>query len=200
MTNKVAERTVPTPCVAEVDRYLSEWDALESYVLQESSLTKLFVATYPQNTDIDEVLTKVAVLNDFYSTNIFKTYNVAKHIVALDIDARLTQGDDTLVNDIAFVDVGNGKTKSFYSFATKYCSHHKPLDYPIYDSFVDEVLRHFRKRDRFCRFRNDDLKKYGEFKRVLIEFQQFYGLEDFDLKKIDKYLWQLGKEFFQKRY
>ncbi|UTW70364.1 hypothetical protein KHA80_07545 [Anaerobacillus sp. HL2] len=41
------------------------------------------------------------------------------------------------------------KKKNFYSFATKYCSHHNPLDYPIYDSYVDEVLRHFRNRDGF---------------------------------------------------
>lgn len=29
---------------------------------------------------------------------------------------------------------------NFYSFASKYCSHHNPLDYPIYDIYVDEVL------------------------------------------------------------
>ena len=191
---------LPASCVAEVSRYLSAWDATERYVLQENSLEKLFVKTYPKNTDIDEVLTKVAVLNDFYSTNIYKTFNVAKHIILLDIDKRLAQGDDTLVNDIAFVDMGNGKAKNFYSFATKYCSHHKPLDYPIYDSFVDKVLDYFREKDKFFKFKNGDLKDYKAFKNILIEFQKFYGLDIFNLKEIDKYIWQLGKEFFPKQY
>jgi len=191
---------IPTPCATEVEKYLERWNTLESYVLQESSLEKLFVKAFPKNTDADEVLAKVAVLNDFYSTNIFKTYNVAMHIICLDIDERLEQGDETLVNDIAVVDVGNGKTMNFYSFATKYCSHHKPKDYPIYDSYIDEVLRYARKEDGFYKFRNNDLKDYITFKNILLEFQKFYGLENFDLKEIDKYLWQLGKEFFSKKY
>jgi hypothetical protein len=63
---------------------------------------------------------------------------VAKHICALEIDVRLNTGDVTLVEDIQYVAIGNTK-KNFYSFASKYCSHHNPLDYPIYDSYVDEV-------------------------------------------------------------
>ena len=34
----------------------------------------------------------------------------------------------------------------------------------------------------------------------LLDFQKKYGLEDFNLKQIDKYLWQLGKEKFSKNY
>lgn len=33
---------------------------------------------------------------------------------------------------------------------------------------------------------------------ILLDFQKNYGLEDFNLKQIDKYLWQLGKEKFPK--
>ena len=198
--NKVIDKKIPTPCINEVNIYLSKWNDLESYVAQEDSLTKLFAKTYPQNVSIDEVLIKVAVLNDFYSTNIFKTYNVAKRIVDLKIDTRLAQNDVTLVNDIAKVDVGDGKMKNFYSFATKYCSHHKPLDYPIYDSFVDKVLCYFRRTDKFSKFKNNELKDYAKFKNVLIEFRTFYNLEEFSLKDIDKYIWQLGKEVFPKSY
>jgi hypothetical protein len=50
---------------------------------------------------------------------------LAKHIIDLDIDERLAAGDVTLVNEIARVDMDNGTVKNFYSFATKYCSHHK---------------------------------------------------------------------------
>jgi len=142
---------------------------------------------------------KAATLNDFYSTNIFSIYPVAKHICALDIDARLTAGDVTLVEDIQYVTI-SGKKKRFYSFATKYCSHHNPLNYPIYDSYVDEVLRYFRNRDRFSDFQNGDLRDYIKFKSILIDFRAFYGLDRFNLKQIDQYVWLLGKEYFPKNY
>ena len=34
--------------------------------------------------------------------------------------------------------------RAIYSFATKYFSHHKPDIYPIYDSYVDKLLRFYR--------------------------------------------------------
>lgn len=117
------------PSEAEVKKYLNKWDSLENYVLQESALDKLFFNTYPNNKDINDILIKAAALNDFYSTNIFSIFPVAKHILNLNIDERLKNKDISLVNDIAKVEI-NGKVKNFYSFATKYCSHHYPLDYP----------------------------------------------------------------------
>lgn len=197
---KSARPDVPRPCCDEVAKYLTSWDQLENYALQESALDKLFYRTYPDNKDIDDVLIKVSALNDFYSTNIFSPFKVARHIVNLDIDKRLMAGDVTLVNDIAGVDMDNGTVKNFYSFATKYCSHHKPLDFPIYDSYVDRLLRYFRDVDGFYRFSNDDLKDYVKFKNILLKFSRFYDLESYNLKDIDKYLWQLGKEKFPKKY
>jgi len=87
---------------------------------------------------------------------------------------------------------------NFYSFATKYCSHHKPLDYPIYDSYVDEVLKYYRKRDGFALFRNEELKNYSRFKSILEEFRSYYHLGEYNLKELDKYIWQLGKAYFNK--
>lgn len=190
---------VPKPSIEQVEFYLIQWDGLENYNLQEDALNKLFFELCPNNTDISDVLLKAATLNDFYSTNIFWIYPVAKHICALDIDARLRVGDVTLVEDVQYVTI-SGKKKRFYSFATKYCSHHNPLNYPIYDSYVDEVLRHFRNHDRFSEFQNSDLRDYIKFKSILIDFRAFYGLEEFNLKQIDQYVWLLGKEYFPKNY
>lgn len=195
-----ANPDVPRPCCEEVRTYLSRWDTLDNYALQESALDKLFFQTYPSNSDIDDVLIKVSSLNDFYSTNIFSPFQVAKHIIKLDVDERIQGGDPTLVNDIAKVTMSNGSIKNFYSFATKYCSHHKPLDYPIYDSYVDHLLRYFREIDGFSKFKNDDLKNYTEFKKILLEFRLYYSLEEYNLKDIDKYLWQLGKVKFPQKY
>ena len=104
--------SIPKPCQKEVEKYLNKWDSLENYVLQESSLDKLFFKTYPKNDDINDILIKCSSLNDFYSTNIFSIFSVAKHILKLNIDKRLKEGDATLVNDIAKVKI-NGKDKNF---------------------------------------------------------------------------------------
>lgn len=198
-SNKIRE-DITRPSVEQVAKYLNLWDELENYRLQEEALDKLFYSTYPKNDLIEDVLIKVSTLNDFYSTNIFAAYKVAKHIIELQIDERLRNGDVSLVGDIAKVCMDNGRIKNFYSFATKYCSHHRPLDFPIYDSYVDVLLRYFRDVDAFFTFKNDDLKDYSYFKNILIQFRNFYGLNQFNLKEIDKYLWQLGKDKFPKNY
>lgn len=191
---------IPRPSKDEVIKYLEQWDNLENYKFQEEALDKLFFVTYPSNVLMEDVLVKVSTLNDFYSTNIFAAYKVAKYIISLNIDERLNNGDITLVGDIAKIEMDNGNIKNFYSFASKYCSHHKPLDFPIYDSFVDTLLKYFRDTDNFYEFKNEDLKDYVKFKNILIGFRRYYGLEQFNLKEIDKYLWLLGKEKFPKNY
>jgi hypothetical protein len=126
-------------------------------------------------------------------------FSVAKHILSLNIDDRLRSGDGSLVDEIQHVTI-NGRTLRLYSFATKYCSHHNPNAYPIYDSYVDKVLCYFRNVDCFIDFRSDDLRNYQKFKSILMQFREFYGLENYGLKEIDKYLWQFGKEYFPNDY
>ena len=188
------------PSPLEVEKYLKLWDSLENYTLQESSLRKLFTKIYSANNDLDDVLIKVCVLNDFYSTNIFSPFTVAKHIIDLKIDEKLLKEDLEIVNKIALVKVNGGKIKNFYSFATKYCSHHNPVAYPIYDSYVEKMLIYCKKKDKFDIFNNEELRSYARFKEILLNFRKYYNLESFNLKQIDKYLWQAGKEYFPKNY
>ena len=189
---------IPNPTVEEVKHWLDSWDKLEDYESQERAVNRVF-RDYCSNNDLENILIKCSVLNDFYSTNIFKIYPVAKHILSLNIDARLKAGDPTLVDDIAKNDIG-GKMKNFYSFASKYCSHHNQLEFPIYDSYVHKVLKYFLKVDRFSKYKDKDLKEYSKFKQILINFRKFYSLEQFSLKELDKYLWQFGKKYFPKKY
>jgi len=190
---------IPTPSKKEVENYLNKWNDLENYVLQENALDKLFFKVYPKNTDIDDVLIKCSSLNEFYSTNIFSIFSVAKHILNLNIDKRLKAGDTTLVDEIAHLKI-KGKDKFFYSFATKYCSHHFPKEFPIYDYYVEKCLLYFKKKDNFANFKTADLKNYGFFKEILTKFQKYYNIEEYDLKDVDKYLWQLGRNYFPKNY
>lgn len=190
---------VPEPTSKVMLEYLDKWDTTPIYIAQEHALNKLFSITYPQNKDINEILIKVSTLNDFYSTNIFSVFHVAERIYRLDVDERLHAADPTLVHDIASVTILD-KTRNFYSFASKYCSHHRPEDYPIYDSYVDAVLRYFRKTDHFAQFSNHDLKHYPTFKSILLSFRTYYDLTQYGVKDLDRYLWLLGKEFFPKIY
>lgn len=191
---------IPNPSEKEVDKYLYKWEHLdEHYICQESSLNKLILNDYKDNTDLNEILIKCCVINDFYSTNIFYIYPVAKKIFDLKIDKRLKEGDPTLVNEIATIDVAN-KTRYFYSFASKYCSHHNNMEYPIYDSFVEKMLWHFEKQDHFYGFKRDELKDYVIFKNVLIAFKKYYHIDGYNLRDIDKYLWLAGKDYFPKKY
>jgi hypothetical protein len=185
------------PTAESVRGCLQKWETLEKYAFQEASLSILFQKFCPHNTDIVHVLLKVSALNDFYSTNIFDTHAVAKHIVAVDVDKRIAGGDPTLVNQIACVTVG-GKKRNFYSFASKYCNHHKPDPFPIYDSYVEKMLLHFQAADQFAVFRKDALKQYDRFVQIILEFRRHYSLEQFTLRQIDIYLWLAGKDAFGK--
>ena len=96
-----------------------------------SELLKLF----PDNKDYKGVLLKCIVINTLYSTQIRAITNAAKHIVELDIDARLEHGDPQVVDQIARLTIkrrgAEEKKRRNYSFATKYCSFHEPACIPF---------------------------------------------------------------------
>lgn len=183
------------PSIKDVEWFLNYWNGLPNYFNQEKALDKLFFQLCPENKCIEDVLVKCSSLNDFYSTNIFDIHTVAQHILSLNIDQRLKDGDLSLVQDIAQVEV-NGKEHNFYSFATKYCSHHQPEQFAIYDSYVEKVLVSLNAREHFANFKKDDLKNYNVYMNAIYGFQKKYGLMNYSIKRLDQYLWQLGKWYF----
>lgn len=183
------------PSVKDAEWFLNYWGNLPSYSNQEKALDKLFMVLCPRNETIEDILIKCSSLNDFYSTNIFDIHTVAQHILSLHIDERLKNGDLSLVEDIANVEV-NGKDHFFYSFATKYCSHHQPDKYAIYDSYVENVLVSMNKRIPFTNFKREDMKDYSIYINVIRAFQKRFGLMDYSIKQLDQYIWQLGKWYF----
>lgn len=56
---------VPNPSSEQVEYYLRAWDELENYHLQEDALDKLFFTLCPGNTDMSDILLKVAALNQY---------------------------------------------------------------------------------------------------------------------------------------
>lgn len=191
---------IPKPTQKELKKWLDNWEKMENYRNQENALNKLFHETYPKNKDIEEILIKVATLNDFYSTHILNIFKVAEHIKNIkNLDDRLQKGDKKLVKEIAKVGLKNknGKKIIFYSFATKFCSHHNDKDFAIYDRYVEKILMHFTKFDNFSKnfTKKEDLKEYPKFKNILLDFRVYYEL-DCNLKELDRYLWQLGRKYF----
>lgn len=183
------------PSVKDAEWFINYWKELPNYFNQERALDKLFMELCPKNDCIEDILIKCSALNDFYSTNIFDIHSLAQYIKTLKIDERLRAGDYTLVNDIANVEV-NGKNHFFYSFATKYCSHHQPELYAIYDSYVEKVLLSMNQKAPFANFKKNQLKDYETYMSVIRGFQQRFGLMQYSIKQLDQYLWQLGKWYF----
>lgn len=181
------------PSVKDAEWFLAYWKNSKGDSDKERALNKLFMGICKFNDCIEDILIKCSSLNDFYSTNIFDIHAVAQHILSLHIDERLEKHELSLVKDIADVkDIG----KKYYSFATKYCSHHQPEHYAIYDSYVENVLVSLNMRDKFANFkRREDLKDYDTYMMAIKAFQQRYGLQ-YSIKELDMYLWQLGKWYF----
>ena len=131
------KKVIPRPSPEQVKIYLKKWEQLEAYPEQEKALDKLFQELCPKNEKIEDILLKSATLNDFYSTNIFSVFSVAKHILELKIDARLSKKDLSLVDELQNVNI-QGKNHKFYSFASKYCSHHNPKN--LTDDFSSSIF------------------------------------------------------------
>lgn len=186
------------PSVKELQGYLAKWATLNDYVEHEAALNMLFRddTEFRSNTSIRHVIVKCAVLNDFYATNIYQIEPVARNIVSIsDFDERLARGDRSLINEIARAkDVKNFN----YSFATKYCSHHKPELFPIYDRYVCDVLMFLRRKyPGVFNFKSrESLKDYDTFVEAIEAVRDRFGLQDYTFKDIDRYLWQLGKDFY----
>ena len=187
---------VTKPSAADIRQAGAEFES-ENKILEEA-LQELF-RQYPRNTQPAQVLLKVTALNTFYSTQIPlyheskpTIFDVAEHIVALDIDSDLERGDDGLVSRLAKTEVPRKKVYIYYSFATKYCSWHNPNAYPIFDGHVHAYLCHLMKHDCLDRFRQDDLWDYPIFKKVIKEFQERNQLGQFTFKDIDKFLYLQG--------
>ena len=139
------------------------------------------------------MLLKSIVLNALYGTRIMRIDKIARHICELDIDDRLKVGDSQIVDQIAKVTI-KGKERRNYSFASKYCSFHQPMLYPIYDSIVDRILRAYQRQDRFLSQPLGDLKDYRRFKEVLEKFVSFYeNAGKPSWRELDYFLHDYGK-------
>lgn len=181
------------------------YEKLEPYGIQEM-LLKTLVKEHPDHTKRAAVDTKVKLLNLFYSTGIQAVSKMTDNIFGIkDIDARLKQGDLTLVPQIATLKLDGGERFN-YSFATKYCALHQREKFPIYDSIVADTFESLFVKGYFPKYTYSRSKSKspntftkGEFAAKLKEYDFYvefykYFMELFDLTKytvreIDSYIW-----------
>ena len=194
--NSIAGIDRPTPSLVEDAK--RKWGESEKFIAQEHSLRRLYQELFPKHDNLAEVLTKVTVLDSYYSTNVYFRFELAKRIVELNPDDRIATGDATLINEMAAVPVAE-KLHRYYSFASKYCSQHNPDVFPIYDDLVSKMLCYLGSVDGFAKFRAKDLKDYPCFVEIIRAFKKFYGLEQFSLRWVDRYLWFAGRKAFGRK-
>lgn len=158
----------------------------------------LIFKQWPNNTEVAKVLSKVAVLNSLFSTQIrgMRLQIVARHIVEMNIDDRLQKGDLSLIRDIGHVLFKSDGTQTFLlSFASKYCSWHRPDQFQIFDNLVARLLR-YRCQFAFSSFERNELRDYVRFVEIINAFRSHFGLTGMSRRKLDKFMWYEAKSFF----
>jgi hypothetical protein len=163
----------------------------EDNAITERTLQEVF-RLYPTNDNETHVLLKVTALNRLYFGGIFDVHGMAAQIhqdVKI-IDAALIQGAPGIVDKIARFLLHKTPDK-FYAFATKYCSWHNPSAYPIWDGNVCRYLSCL-KNTPFAK--PDNWERYAQFVSFMAHFREYYNLDAFGFKDIDKFLWTHGAE------
>ena len=192
------KRVPDKPTEELVEKYLDAFRSDERYFLADQAIIEL-VKKFPKNAVLEHVLLKVTAINDLYDTNIYATFTMAHHIHTLAIDEDLAAASTEIVDRIAAATFSD-KPRNVFSFASKYCSWHDPLNYPLYDAYVEKLLLAYRRKDKFAKFKNPDLRHYTDYKKIVSNFRHYYGLQRFSFKELDKFLWLYGKTLYPKTY
>lgn len=180
-----------------VEEYYENFKNSERYYLADKAIEKL-IEKFPKNNTLEHILLKTIVINDLYSTQIYGTVEMAKHIKSLNIDKGLEIKSPDIVTKIATGKIA-GKRKYFYSFASKYCNWHDRENFPIYDKYVERLIWEYKKQYSFVSFRRRDLRDYPKYKIAIKKFREYYKLTKFNYKELDKFLWLYGKKLCNKR-
>jgi hypothetical protein len=185
------------PTAEFVNMEIEKFD--EIFSNDEKAIT-LLINTFRKNTEIEEILLKVAVIDKFYSTNIRGLDNLRKmadRIKTLNIDYDLNKGILGAVNKIANnhgIQYAKAKKEiNMFSFATKYCNWHNHGAYPIFDSNVKFVLEEYDKIHKY--YSNPmDLRDIENLCKTINCFKKYFNIMEFSFKEIDKFFYLYGKE------
>lgn len=150
----------------------------------EATTLQYLYQTYRGNHHLNQVHIKVAVLDDFFRYHLSHTYQLSQHITDLNLDDRLSNGDQNLIADICNVpyDVPQDEKERLYSFVTRYCNQHKAQLFPIYDHYSAACMEQYVSEDLHGKLdgksiNTDELKDYPIFCAVVGSFLKDYNLK-----------------------
>lgn len=177
--------------------YIQKFLNKPAYIHSENSVQCVF-CVFPNNTLLEHIIAKISTLNTLYSTNVYYPYELAEHIIRLNVDCFIKDADMSVVDKIASFDFlskkGEQKHKNLYSFASKYCSFHEKSIFPMYDKNLQRVLEQYNTPNWCKYFFSKPGNKYKNFVEILRSFARDYGLQSLSLRDLDRFLWLYGKE------
>ena len=156
---------------------------------REGILIDSALKNFPLNNDISIVAMKISLIDLTNGTNLSRNlgknggiYELAKKITMIDFDKRVSNGDITIVNELAKWTKDN-IGKNLFSFITKYCLYHNVHcynkdDFVIYDSVVADNLSKYISNEDYKKITGKTLYKnslkkckynynYEEYKKVI---------------------------------
>lgn len=182
-----------------IDRLLKEHNNEGGNEINKSLKKKLF-NNFPDESNKNEVSIKVAALNQIYSTAIRYIKPIVEKIVSevprnhlkMDCDAYIKLVDD--ISTIEWVSETTEKKhkKNNLSFSSKYVHFLNKMSTPIYDSHIWLIMAAYL-REKNIKVNLSPPKSYSEFYKCFINFKRLYKLESYSNYKLDKFLWQYGK-------
>lgn len=159
-----------------------------SYGEELKALTRL-LHRFPSNTNPEDILIKLAVIDVTHSTQLSK-HKSQVNIVMLsrlmsqiqNMDARIQAGDQLLVTVIAGL-----SAVDLLSMASKYCACHNQLlyekdDYFKYDSIVTKLIG----------YKGRDYREYCKILDRIVKEKRLQGIHGIR-RKLDTYLWDYGR-------
>ena len=200
MAKQIIRKTPPSISLYADARMVlqNSWNHLGgTYGLQEQIIDLIFRKKYAfQNTNIEIVKLKSTTLNLYYSTYIRATTKLATGIHQIqNLDARLQNGDLTLVDDIA-----NVLSRRNYSFATKYCACHNPKAFPIYDKIVADYLAKVIVKGNLKGYQASSItaaknimQNYMDYVAIYDAFIKQYKLQRLSYREVDWCIWTTCK-------
>ncbi|MBO5609300.1 MAG: hypothetical protein J5929_02840 [Eubacterium sp.] len=191
-----------------IDDYISKFDKKEKNV--EEAL-KTLIENYPKNTDINEVMIKVAAIDSMYSTQLNRKIARDKisHVTVMSERIKeLKQIDKCLHSDnkttrmkaVQGIAIGNKEGyDDAWSFASKYCSWHNQSGFAIFDKYSRGTIY------SVCKTKTNALDSIRVTYELLLNYETFYDIcehliavikerynKEYTFKQIDKFLWQYG--------
>lgn len=202
-----------TPSKEECDKYNKLWDIYNTKgkYNHEEILDEAFLNRYTSHNDVFGMYVKCVLLDKFYSTNVKYIDKLVEHYINLET----TKATETteynsyfeeqiksdksdkfkFVDELKEVKITEDEIKNLLSFSSKYCRRYAPLDFPIYDTIVKDVLKYYLNRTNFYEGEppKNWEKDYVQYKQVVDKFIEKYKFIQ-DYVMLDKYLWSLGKQ------